>query len=242
MQSYTHQPLQKPSQDAVRRRAVLLALTLTTLTGSGLAAEYLPLEVRTQLTGVSSPVVVYQQANDFSGYYPSLYEYGAYVTRLPDSPSVPPYFVSLDIPYYANYSQANGLTVRIYANDGPTVGSGSAAQPSPGTLLTSGSININSGYSLVSYSLPWSVLNTLPGSFTVSVQFAGQGSGNTAGWYTSQAATTVGSNTGYFFEKDASNNWQVAALVTPVPEASFSPVWALGLVGLGAIRRMRRAR
>ncbi len=129
--------------------------------------------------------------------------------------------VSFD--YYSTYTLADGLTVRIYANDGPRIN----GLKSPGTLLadaTSGLSGTPVG-NLVHLSIrfPFGATNFLPSQVTVTLQMQGIGVQKTGGWIVSESNPTPTNQTkGVFWStQDEGISWRLFGIDQAPAKASM---------------------
>lgn len=228
------------SRRAATDVAALAVVTTLSTTLLGAPVENLPIEIQTSLSDVSPLVTAYNRPNDSAGYYETSFEYGVQAKLDPSAPTV---LRNVILPYYSNYSQDDALTIRIYANDGPTIGFGVYAGPTPGTLLSEVVTDVKgAGATTLSLQYDFNAANVLPPSITVTLTFQGLGGGNTAGWYTSGADNTVGVVADYFWLRsgppDVYDGW-TRKVVVPEPEVTAG-LAGLALLGFGAIRLARR--
>lgn len=161
--------------------------------------------------------------------YSSANEFGDQVTVAGGAGQV---ISSLSFEYYANYAQAGGLALKVYANDG--------AGGTPGTVLDSRSLDIQNGGAIATISFAYDAANTLPGSFTYAVQFGGFGGANVAGLIAGNANASVGSSLNDIWEKQG-GVWVNKQIVIPEPTtvALFS-VAGVAFVGAMVGRRNRK--
>lgn len=161
--------------------------------------------------------------------YSSANEFGDQVTVAGGAGQV---ISSLSFEYYANYAQAGGLALKVYANDG--------AGGTPGTVLDSRSLDIQNGGAIATISFAYDAANTLPGSFTYAVQFGGFGGANVAGLIAGNANASVGSSLNDIWEKQG-GVWVNKQFVIPEPTtvALFS-VAGVAFVGAMVGRRNRK--
>ncbi len=199
--------------------------------------------------GSAFAATVYEVPAGNNTYYSTSLEYGDEI-RLDGYPATGWVLQSVTIPYYSNYENTGGLSIKIYANDGALVN----GKASPGSVLySSGPIDVlNNGGTVT---VPFANIpdNLVPSSFTYSVSFSGVGGANQAGLYVPNAAPSVGSSFNDFWQNTGSGwelrtmqsgdlaNFQVS--ITAVPEPSVVALASLGLVGLSAyaVRRSRKA-
>lgn len=223
------------------RFATELALlgALSTFSLAAAPIEYTPIIIKTSDTAVSGLVDAYNQPNNSSGYYESQFEYGVEAHLDPTAPLV---LRNIELPYYSNYDQLGALTVRVYANDGPILGSGIYASATPQTLLSEVVTDVaGPGATTLNIAYAFNALNVLPSTVTVTLDFDGIGGANTAGWYLSTAANTVGTQGDYIWQRTAKGDW---SRINAVPEPGMTAALAgLSLLGFGMVRAsLRRSR
>jgi PEP-CTERM motif len=184
---------------------------------------------------------------DGSPYYVSSLEYGNEFT-LSSSPTYT--LKSVAFEYFSNYAQSGGLVVKMYDNDG--------AGGAPGTLeYTSAPLDIKLNGAQVNISF---ANVTIQPTMTLTVQFAGEGSGNAAGLVNPQVSPDVGTGPNGYWQNDA-GGWALhtlngassyftlginkpitqAGVFTPEPGTyALAGLGGLVLLGASAYRRSRR--
>lgn len=233
----------RTSHPAVRiGAAVALALVAGISPASAVIVDNFPLKVEVS-TSSDPKVVGYELPRLDNGYYNSSNEYGAVAILQPGVPNV---LRSIELPYFSDYSAADALTVRLYRNDGSVIVQG---HRSPGTLLDELTVNIatSGGGAVTTYTANYAfnALNVLPlpsgnpNEFTVTVQFAGLGGGNNAGWLISSSDVTTGSHYNLFWEK-VGGDWTAKTFAVPEPNSALIAGALLGAVAIA--RRYLKAR
>ncbi len=202
-------------------------------------------------SSVRAAVVYDLSSGPSTSYYQGFSEYGDELT-LGGTARV---IQSFSFDYFANYTQAAGLTFKIYANDGPLV-NGSHA---PGSVLDARVLDVSnagSGMQHVSITYPFDTANILPNTITYTVSFSGLGGGNRAGLVTPGSFPTTGSSFDDAWQRTGtgpgdwalihvSNNDGLSvvanfkATVTAVPEPGTVALMVLGGLGLVAVSRRR---
>ncbi len=121
--------------------------------------------------------------------------------------------------YSANYSQAGGLTLKLYSQDGPAIG-GAA---SPGSLLGSFTFDIQNGGGTPTVSFPENPANALPDRLTWTATFSGVGGANVAGLLAPDASPVVGLSANDFWVKTGpgDNDWALSNFGAGGPQANF---------------------
>ena len=228
--------IMSPSLSPQRLAKELVLLGILASSPSLLAGttEYMPIIIQTS-TEFGGLMDAYNQPNNSSGYYESQFEYGMEATLDPTAPTV---VRNIELPYFSNYAQLGALTVRIYANDGPLLGSSAT----PGTLLDEVVNDVaGPGLTALTISYAFNAINVLPSTVTVTLDFDGIGGANTAGWYLSTAPNTVGTRPAgdYFWQRTANGDWSRQTTVVPEPGMTAA-LAGLSLLGFGMVRASLR--
>ena len=218
----------------MKNKFVLIPLLsgIVAATGSAYAADPLSnfnASVSTFVGAGPATTTAYSVNGGANFLYSSANEFGDQVTLAGGGGQV---FSSISFEYYANYAQVGGLTLNIYANDG--------ANGVPSTVLDSRTLDIQNGGAVASVSFAYNAANTVPGTFTYAVQFAGYGGANVAGLIVGNASPSVGSSLNDIWEKQG-GVWVTKQVVIPEPStiALFS-VAGVGLAGALFGRRNRK--
>lgn len=137
---------------------------------------------------------------------------------------------SISFEYYANYAQAGGITLSLFANDG--VGG------APGTLIDSFSGDIQNGGANFNVNFAYNVANVIPDTLTWAVQFAGVGGANSAGLIANATALT-GSSPNTFWENQG-GNWVEQSIVPEPTTVALASVGGVAFLGMLFMRRNRK--
>lgn len=111
-------------------------------------------------------------------------------------------FAGLSLEYYANYSRADGLTLRIYSL-GPN--------GLPDTLLDSRLLGIRDGGATVSVDFAYNPANAVGSELAYSVEFSGLGNGQKAGLIVPDREPTVGTSPDSYLQR-GSSGWGTASV------------------------------
>lgn len=226
------------------RTGVVIALALVASISPAVAVVVDNFPLKVEVSTSSDPKVVgYELPRLDNGYYNTSNEYGAVAILEPGAPNV---LRSIELPYFSDFAAADSLTVRLYQNNGSVTVQG---HNSPGTLLDELTVNIatTGGGAVTTYTANYAfnALNVLPlpsdnpNEFTVTVQFAGVGGANHAGWLISSSDVTTGSHHNLFWEK-VGGDWTAKTFAVPEPNSAIIAGALLGAVAIA--RRYLRAR
>lgn len=173
------------------------------------------------------------------------------------------YVTEFQFRYQAEFSPSSSTpsaTVRIYANDGPSVLPGTIVAPQPKTLLwESGPLNLSAGDNIVSLAPNVLVKDTI--TWTVTFSGLTGAEGNRAGLVISSPPTVggellggvIGSYDDYWAKDPLTGSWALLGIdngqvpanfyaqVTAIPEPSTLALFSLGLGGLWFLQRRRAA-
>ncbi len=218
----------------MKNKYVLLPLLsgIVAATGSAYAADPLSnfnASVSAYVGAGPATTTVYNVNGGANFLYSSANEFGDQISIAGGAGQV---VSSISFEYYANYTQAGGLTFNVYANDG--VGG------TPGTVIDTRALDVTSGGAVKTIDFAYNAANVLPETFTYSVQFAGFGGANVAGLIVGNANASIGSSLNDIWEKQG-GAWTSKQVVIPEPStiALFS-VAGVGLAGALFGRRNRK--
>lgn len=154
-------------------------------------------------------------------------------------------FAAFSFSYHANYEQPQGMTVRLYEQDGPKVG----GKPSPGTVLFSELMDVRKGGGEVTVFLRDDFWEQKPSQIVFTVNFGKLAEGQVAGLYAAGGPLADQHRDARYWQLECpkGGEWTLPKFeglttaaaefvttihVTHVPEPSS---WALGAVGAAGI-------
>ena len=150
-------------------------------------------------------------------------------------------FVAFSFAYHANYDQPQGMTVRLYEQDGPKV----EGKPSPGTVLLTQPVDVWKGGGEVTVFLGDDFWAQKPSQLVFTVNFGKLAEGQVAGLYAAGGPLGDQYRDSHYWQRDCpkADGWNLPKFeglttaaaefvttihVTHVPEPS---TWALAAMG-----------